>query len=170
MSVSTTEQTKDSSTGTPRQERVWTELEEGGGFSLLELIVVVAVMGILSAIAIPFFNEVQERAADVLVRTSMRNTFMECKTKIISGDSIPTFTLDLGLNSTNGFYDFYQQYDYVVREDGVIPPTILGNCIGPLGAHRIGVRKMKGRNIGGELWLNLDTGEQIESGGLKWYE
>ena len=140
------------------------------GFCLLELIVVVAVMGILSAIAVPFYNGVQERAADVLVRTSIRNSFMECKTKILAGELVPTFTLDIGLASTNGFYDFYQQYDYVVREDGVIPPTILGNCIGPLGPHRIGVRKMKGQNIGGELWLNLDTGQRIENGGLEWFD
>lgn len=140
------------------------------GFSLIELVVVVGVLGTLSAIAVPFYNGVQERAADVLVRTSMRNSFMECKTKILAGESVPTFTLDIGLASTNGFYDFYQQYDYVVREDGVIPPTILGNCIGPLGPHRIGVRKMKGQNIGGELWLNLDTGQRLENGGLKWFE
>ncbi len=140
------------------------------GFSLLELIVVVAVMGILAAISVPLYNDVQERAADVLVRKSMRNSFMECKTKILAGELVPTFTLDIGLASTNGFYNFYQQYDYVVRDDGVIPPTILGNCIGPLGPHRIGVRKMKGQNIGGELWLNLDTGQRIENGGLEWFD
>lgn len=76
--------------------------------------------------------------------------------------------MDLGLNSTNGYYQFYQQYDYVLNDDGTIPTTILGNCIGPLGSHRIGVIKSKGRNINGELWLNLDTGEKIEKGGLTW--
>jgi len=37
-----------------------------------------------------------------------------------------------------------------------------------LGAHRIGVKKVKGLNKGGELWLNLETGEKINNGGLNW--
>lgn len=138
------------------------------GFSLLELVVVIAVLAIFSAISLPAFLSFQERAADVLVRVSMQNSFKECKIASHLSNQVPTYTLDLGLNSTNGFYTFYQQYDYVKREDNQIPPTILGNCFGPLGAHRIGVKKQKGKNAGGELWLNLDTGEQIEKGGLKW--
>ena len=74
----------------------------------------------------------------------------------------------MGLDSTNGYYRFYQQYDYEPRDDGTIPSTILGNCIGPLGPHRIGVKKIKGSNVNGELWINLDTGEKIEKGGLAW--
>ena len=67
------------------------------GFSLIELVIVVAVMAILLGIGIPFYNGFQERAAGVLVRTSMQNSFKECKTKIISGQLVPTFTLDIGL-------------------------------------------------------------------------
>ena len=138
------------------------------GFSLIELVIVVSVLAILSAIAIPAFLDIREKAADTLVKVSMINSWKECKIGIISEEEISTFTPDLGLNATNGFYEFYQQYDYIPREDGYIPPTIIGNCIGPLGAHRIGVRKVKGNNSGGELWLNLSTGEKIQSGGLTW--
>jgi len=138
------------------------------GLTLVELVIVLAVLAILSVIGIPAFLGVREKAADRLVKVSMINSWKECKIGISLGKAVPTFTADLGLNSTNGFYEFYQQYDYIPREDGYIPPTIIGNCIGPLGAHRIGVRKLKGENEGGELWLNLDTGEKIESGGLSW--
>ena len=138
------------------------------GFSLIELVIVIAVLAILSAIGIPPFLGVREKAADQLVKVSMINSWKECKIGISLGEEVATFTADLGLNSTNGFYDFYQQYDYIPRKDGYIPPTIIGNCIGPLGAHRIGVKKVKGNNAGGELWLNLSTGEKIESGGLVW--
>ena len=138
------------------------------GFSLIELVIVIAVLGVLSVIAIPSFLMVREKAADTLVKKSMINSFNECNIGISLGEEVATFTPDLGLNSTNGFYQFYQQYDYIPREDGYIPPTIIGNCIGPLGPHRIGVRKVKGKNSGGELWLNLSTGEKIESGGLSW--
>lgn len=56
------------------------------------------------------------------------------------------FTPYLGLNSTNGFYIFYQKCDYRPRGNGYILPTTIENRIGPLGAHRIGVRKVKGNN------------------------
>ena len=138
------------------------------GFSLIELVIVIAVLAILSVVAIPTFLGFREKAADTLVKNSMINSFKECKIAISLEEEVATFTPDLGLNSTNGFYQFYQQYDYIPREDGYIPPTTIGNCIGPLGPHRIGVRKVKGNNSGGELWLNLSTGEKIQSGGLSW--
>ena len=145
-----------------------TSKAENKGFSLIELVVVVSVLSILSSIALSFFNAFKERAADTLVKVSMLNTFKECKTSLFLEKEIPTFTLDLGLHSTNGYYQFYQEYDYEPRDDGTIPSTILGNCIGPLGPHRIGVKKVKGINKKGELWINLDTGDKIEKGGLSW--
>ena len=138
------------------------------GFSLIELVIVIAVLAILSAVAIPGFLGIREKAADTLVKVSMINSLKECRMGITLEEVVSTFTPDFGLNSTNGFYEFYQQYDYIPREDGYIPPTTIGNCVGPLGAHRIGVKKVKGNNSGGELWLNLSTGEKIESGGLSW--
>ena len=134
----------------------------------VELVVVISVLSILSSIALSMFNTFKEKAADTLVKVSMINSFKECKISIVLEEVVPTFTLDLGLDSTNGYYRFYQQYDYIPRDDGTIPSTILGNCIGPLGPHSIGVKKVKGSNIDGELWINLDTGEKIEKGGLNW--
>ena len=95
-------------------------------------------------------------------------SFKECQIDIVSNKEIPTFTLDMGTVRRNGYYRFYQQYDYIPRKDGRIPPTTLGNCIGPLGPHRLGVRKIKGKNKNGELWINLGTGEKIQKGNLKW--
>tara|TARA_B100001250_G_scaffold140814_1_gene120529 strand:+ start:132 stop:578 length:447 start_codon:yes stop_codon:yes gene_type:complete len=141
---------------------------ENNGFSLIELVVVISVLSILSSIALSLFNIFKEKAADTLVKVSMVNSFKECKTSLFLEEEIPTFTLDLGLHSTNGYYQFYQEYDYKIRDDGTIPSTILGNCIGPLGRHRIGVKKVKGSKINGELSINLDSGEKLEKGGLSW--
>ena len=141
---------------------------ENNGFSLIELVVVISVLSILSSIALSLFNIFKEKAANTLVKVSMVNSFKECKTSLFLEEEIPTFTLDLGLHSTNGYYQFYQEYDYKIKDDGTIPSTILGNCIGPLGPHRIGVKKVKGSKINGELSINLNSGEKLEKGGLSW--
>ena len=144
------------------------EIERNNGFTLIELVIVISVLGILSIIAIPSFLTVIEKTADRVVRTSLLQSFKECQIDIISNKDIPTFQLDMGTIRRNGYYKFYQQYDYIPRKDGSIPPTTLGNCIGPLGPHRLGVRKIKGENKNGELWINLRTGEKIEKGNLNW--
>ena len=138
------------------------------GFSLLETVVVIAIIAILLAIALPAFLGMKEAAAGRLVRYSMIKAYKECKISIIRGDQTPRYTVMIDLHRTNGYYKFYQRYAYIPREDGYIPPTKIGNCIGPLGPHRIVVRKIDGNNIGGELWLNLETAEKGEDGGLKW--
>ena len=138
------------------------------GFSIVELAIVIGILGILSAIAIPSFLKIIEKAANTVVRRSLIQSYKECKIDVYNNVKTPTFRLDMGVVRRNGFYKFYQQYDYVPREDGYVPPTILGNCIGPLGPHRLGVVKTKGKNKNGELWINLITGEKIEKGNLKW--
>ena len=144
------------------------EIKKNEGFSLIELIIVIGILGILSTIGIPTFLTLIEKTADRVVRNSLLQSFKECQIDIISEEEIPAFKLDMGVIRKNGFYRFYQQYDYIPRKDGSIPPTTLGNCIGPLGAHRLGVRKIKGKNKNGELWINLSTGERTEKGQLKW--
>jgi prepilin-type N-terminal cleavage/methylation domain-containing protein len=142
--------------------------KESHGFTLIETVVVITTIAILLAIALPAFFGTKEAAADRIVRYSMIKAYKECKINIIRGDQAPGYTIMIDLHRTNGYYKFYQQYDYIPRKDGYIPPTKIGNCIGPLGPNRIGVRKINGNNIGGELWLNLDTAEKKEDGGLKW--
>ena len=138
------------------------------GYTLIELVIVIGILAIILTISIPAFLKVIEKSADRAVRISLMQSFKECQIDIISGVKIPTFQLDMGTVRQNGYYRFYQQYDYVRREDGSIPPTTLGNCLGPLGPHRLGVKKIKGENKNGEIWINLSTGEKTEKGNLKW--
>ena len=144
------------------------EIERNNGFTLIELVIVIGILGILSTFAIPSFLTILEKTADRVVKTSLLQSFKECQIDIISNNEIPTFQLDMGTVRRNGYYKFYQQYDYIPRKDGSIPPTILGNCIGPLGPHILWVKKIKGENRNGELWINLSTGERTEKGELKW--
>ena len=97
------------------------EIKSNNGFSLIELAIVVGVLGIISMIAIPSFLNIIEKTADIVVRTSLLQSFKECQLDIINNEEIPTFQLDMGTVRKNGFYKFYQQYDYIPRKDGRIP-------------------------------------------------
>ena len=143
-------------------------IKKNNGYSVIELLITFGIISIISIIAFPSFINVIEKSADRAVRISLMQSFKECQIDITGGVKIPTFQLDMGIVRRNGFYRFYQQYDYVRREDGFIPPTTLGNCLGPLGPHRLGVKKIKGENKNGEIWINLSTGEKTEKGNLKW--
>ena len=55
------------------------------GFSLVELVVVIAVLAILSAVAIPAFNNVQNNAKASAVQNGMVNGLKECAVKDAEG-------------------------------------------------------------------------------------
>jgi len=68
------------------------------GFSLVELVVVIAVLAILSAVAIPAFTNVQANARASAVQNGMVNGLKECAVREAEGeinlafDSVASFT------------------------------------------------------------------------------
>jgi type IV pilus assembly protein PilA len=76
------------------------KLQQSGGLTLLELLVVVAVMGTLAAIAIQQFMIYRSRAIDTQMRSDLKNAAMAMESYMADFDAYPT---SVGAISAVGF-------------------------------------------------------------------
>ena len=73
------------------------------GFSLVELVVVIAVLAILSAVAIPAFTNVQANARASAVQNGLVNGIKECFVKQAEGTAAPVFNDAVSFTDIDAF-------------------------------------------------------------------
>ena len=80
------------------------------GFSLVELVVVIAVLAILSAVAIPAFTNVQGNARAAAVQNAMINGIKECAVREAEAEQ------NLAWNSVTSLFKGFMLQKYLIRQ------------------------------------------------------
>jgi type IV pilus assembly protein PilA len=79
--------------------------KKANGFTLIELMVVVAIVGILSAVGLPQLTKAQDRAKDATAKATLTNAAKECSLSLISLGDATEFTpanFSIGTNVLGG--------------------------------------------------------------------
>lgn len=73
------------------------------GFTLIELIIVIGIIGVLAAIGIPVYSQYKERAYDSDVKSHLHNIYLACKGYWIDQGSASNCTVPIASSTAYGY-------------------------------------------------------------------
>merc|ERR1712010_232134 len=68
-----------------------TDKKKKNGFTLIELMVVVAIVGVLSAVGLPALTKAQDKAKDSAALATLTNAAKECSLELVTGAATYAF-------------------------------------------------------------------------------
>ena len=72
-------------------QRIAAKKGKKNGFTLIELMVVVAIVGVLTAVGLPALTKAQDKAKDSAALATLTNAAKECSLELVTGKTTYTF-------------------------------------------------------------------------------
>ncbi|MBC7868729.1 carbohydrate binding domain-containing protein [Candidatus Saccharibacteria bacterium] len=140
------------------------------GFTIVELLIVIVVIGILAAITIVAYGGIQGRAQVASVSTGLEQTAKQLALYLVDSSNYPTNLATIGINNTGA-----TSYQYSV-DNTVTPPSFCVTAINGSAIYRINSANptpsngvCDGHLVGGVLAVtNLVTNPSLETGLNGW--
>lgn len=139
------------------------KLNKQGGFTLIEMLIVVAIIAILVAISIPMVNSALEKARDATDQANERAAKAEAVIKYLGVED--DLTNPGATNNTGDFWYDAKDGKLVKQDAGATKPATYGKCKGASGCYIPAGESAVASNENKLIQVNIASNGEIT---LKW--